>query len=417
MKRKDLLIICEYFHPDLSPTSTLITELAEDLVKNEISTDVFCAFPSYIILSDRDRHVSMQENYQGIGIRRFKYPNFNKNKVIGRLLNYFSFTFFVFINFFSLRSYTSILLLSNPPLLPYFGYLSKIVFKNRFIFLIHDTYPDNAIAIGAVKKSSVMVKMMNHINRCVFKHADSIVVLGKEMKKHLVETKAWVREERITVIPNWADRNKIKPRDKKNPFSERENLSTKFVVTYTGNIGVLQDLEIIVECANMLKNNSDIVFLFVGEGAKKEKIIGMVNQYGLTNVKFYGFKKGEEYLDVLASSDCLILTLEKCIEGLAVPSKFYTYLASGRSIIAIISQSTDIGELVENEPIGFRIDHGDLDSLSERIMFLYNNPSTCNEMAVNARKIFEESFEREKATQQYVSLIRNLVSGERILNE
>ncbi|MHC9543700.1 MAG: hypothetical protein AB9903_29660 [Vulcanimicrobiota bacterium] len=90
-----------------------------------------------------------------------------------------------------------------------------------------------------------------------------------------------------------------------------------------------------------------------------------------------------------------------------MPSKFYTYLASGRPIIAIISQSTDIGELVENEPIGFRIDHGDLDSLSERIMFLYNNPSTCNEMAVNARKILEESFEREKATQQYVSLIRD----------
>lgn len=408
MKKRDLLLLCQYFYPDAVSTGRLPTELAEDLVKHGMSVDVLCGYPSYITFGDDARKVPKEEKYKGISIKRLKYPNFKKNSKFGRLLNYFSFSFLVLGNIFSFKKYKKVLLISNPPMLPYFGYVSKKLFKNKFVYLIYDLYPDIAVALGAVGKSSIMVKVMNHINKKVFETADSIIVLGEDMKKYLEENKELKNNNTIRVIPNWVDKEKIKIKDKVNKFSVDESLDNKFVVLYSGNIGLFQDLEMLIEVANKLRIYDDIVFVFVGNGGKKWKLIDMASEYKLSNVKFYDFQPDEIYEEVLASADCLVVTLERCAEGLGVPSKTYTYLAAGRPLVGIMSDKTDIGLMIENEDIGYRVDQTDIEKLYEGILFLYNNICMREEMGQKARILFEKQFERGVITKKYYNIFKNL---------
>ena len=404
--KKDLLILCEYFYPDLAATSKLMTELAEDLVRSGLSVDAYCSYPSYVQNKSNVEGLTKKEIFKGIQIRRFQNPHFNKNTKIGRILNYFSFSFFIFINIFSLRNYRMILLLSNPPLLPIFGYISKKLFRNKYFYLIHDLYPNNAIAIGTIKNENIVAKVMRFVNNRAFNDAELIIVLGEDVKRYLCSVYETAQENKVIVIPNWADKEKIQIKDKKNPVSIKMEFDNKFIVMYTGNLGILQDLELVIECAAMIKDMDDILFVFVGEGAKKQKLIKMTEEHNLKNVKFIEFKEGEEYVETLAFADCFILTLEKCAEGLAVPSKSYTYMAAGKPIIGIISKDTDIGKIIEKENIGCRIDYGDVESLSDRIRFLYENSSTCKQLGNNARALFESNFERKRITPLYCEIVK-----------
>jgi hypothetical protein len=111
--KKELLLLSEYYYPDVSATGRLVTELAEDLVTLGMQVDVYCGYPSYLVQNEHDRDLPRRETHNGVEIYRFKYPNFNKNNTIGRLLNYFSFSLHNLLNLPSFRQYRTLFLLSN----------------------------------------------------------------------------------------------------------------------------------------------------------------------------------------------------------------------------------------------------------------------------------------------------------------
>ena len=404
MKKKDLLILCQYFYPDAASTSRLPTELAEDLCKKGLTIDAICGYPSYIKTTDSP--VPKYEKYNGIGIYRLKYPIFNKNKTLGRLLNYFSFSFLVLLKIFQFKKYENILIVSNPPLLPFFGFLSTKLFRNNFYYLIYDLYPDIAIALGAIGKDSLMAKVMNFINNCAFGTVKNIISIGDDMKQYLLNNKPQLRSEQITVIPNWVDSKKIKMLPKDSQMQNELGLANKFVVMYSGNIGLFQDLEMIIEAAEKLSNIKDLAFVFTGEGGKKAKLINMVNERKLENVKFFGYFPDEIYDKVLSCADCLVVTLEKSAEGLGVPSKTYTYLASGKPLLGILSENTDIGKMIESENIGFRVNQDEVSEFTDAILKLYNDKELSSKMGAKARSLLESKYDRSIATQKYFNLFK-----------
>jgi glycosyltransferase involved in cell wall biosynthesis len=175
------------------------------------------------------------------------------------------------------------------------------------------------------------------------------------------------------------------------------------VVLYSGNIGLIQDLDAIIEAADILKDQKDIVFLFGGEGGKKLSLMEKVSQKNLHNVSFLGYVSSGEYNDLLATADCDIVALKPGMDSFGFPVKTYSYMASGRPIIAVTEAENELYRTVRDNDIGISVTDGR--SLAEAILRLKNDPALSARLGHNGRSVLLEKFSRAIATKKYCDLI------------
>ncbi|HCN57747.1 MAG TPA: hypothetical protein DIS82_06270 [Exiguobacterium sp.] len=397
---KKILILSEFFYPDKSSTPKVLTELAEDFVKNGLDVEVICSNHSY----KGNLKLSKKEIFNGIKIARINSSNFNRNSKIGRLINYVSFTFNLFIKLLFSNRYDSILVVSNPPLIPFIAYLNKLIKNKPYYYLVHDVYPDIAVEVGAIKKDSVPYKLMNKINQLAIKNTEKLIVLGKDMKD--IFLKKGVEEQGIKIITNWSKKYKLSFEKADNAFyKERELISTLNIV-YTGNIGRFHDIETIIEIAKVsMEDLPNVRFIFVGDGFKR-KDLELAIKNGTSNIIISDYQYDASYLDVLSGADLFISTLSPRIKGLGVPSKTYSYLAAGKPIIAIMEQGTEIGDLVESENLGIRADSMEVDKVIDFIKGISSDKVKLEAMQNNVQKIFLDRYEREKVTTEFYRLLK-----------
>ena len=405
-KDKGLMILSQYFYPDLAATGQLLTELAEDLVNYGYNIKVLTAKPSYY--KNKEKYLK-EEIYREIDIYRVSATKFNKNIMIGRLSNFLS--YFISVSFkllFSKNKYP-LLIVSNPPFLPLLGFLLKKIKNQRYIYLVHDIYPDIAIRLGYLKKNSIIVKIWNQIHYRILKKAGEIIVLGDFMVEKLKEKYPDLDNNKIKIIHNWADEKKILPiKKEENWFVKKYHLSNKIVILYSGNIGLFQDLKSIIKTAERLKNHDDILFLFIGDGGGLKELKRIAKENNLTNVKFLPYQLKKDLSYSLSAADISIVTMEKGIEGLAVPSKLYGILASGRAVLGIVGKNCEVADVIKDAKCGFRIDQGDVNKLVEQIKYIYNNPQALENMGKNSRQYFEKHFTRSKMTREYYKILESI---------
>ncbi|MBC6003815.1 MAG: glycosyltransferase family 4 protein [Paeniclostridium sordellii] len=395
-----LLILSEYFYPDKSSTPKVLTELAEDIVKNGIDVDVITSDCSY---RGQNSDLKSEEVYEGINIKRVYSSKFNRNKALGRITNYLTFLVSAFINTILKKDYDYILLVSNPPILPLIGYLVNKIRKKPYIYLLHDIYPDMAVKVGAIKDDGLICKVMTAINKKIYNNAHKVIVLGKDMKQNLLNKK--VPEDKIEIITNWADKEKIYKISKVNEFSIKNNIDDTFNIIYTGNIGRFHDIETILKAAYELKKVRNIKFIFVGDGYKKKDIEAYVEKFRLENIKIFDYQYGETYNQLLNSADLFITTLDKGIEGLGVPSKTYSYLAAGKPIIAIMNKDSEIGSLVEGNKLGIRVDSGEVIRITNFILSMNRELNLYKDIQNNVEDIFNNNYERNIVTVKFVNIM------------
>ena len=405
-KDKGLMILSQYFYPDLAATGQLLTELAEDLISYGYNIKVLTAKPSYY--KNKEKY-SKEEIYRGIDIYRVSATKFNKNMMIGRLCNFLS--YFISVSFkllFSKNKYP-LLIVSNPPFLPLLGFLLKKVKNRRYIYLVHDIYPDIAIRLGYLKKNSIIVKIWYQIHYRILKKAEEIIVLGDFMVEKLKEKYPDLDNNKFKIIHNWADEKKILPiKKEENWFVKKHHLSNKIVILYSGNIGLFQDLKSIIKTAERLKNHDDILFLFIGDGGGLKELKKIAKENNLTNVKFLPYQLKKDLSYSLSAADISIVTMEKGIEGLAVPSKLYGILASGRAVLGLVGKNCEVAEIIKGAKCGYRIEQGDVDGLVEKIKYIYENPEILKIMGENSRKYFEKHFTRSQMTRKYYKILEEI---------
>ncbi|EHL68890.1 TPA: glycosyltransferase family 4 protein [Bacillus cereus] len=401
--KKNVLIMCQYFYPEYVSSATLPTDLAEDLIGKGLSVDILCGYPKEYY---EGKEVPKKEQYKGINISRVKYTEFNNKSKIGRIANFFSFFMSMLLRFPSLFKYECVLVYSNPPILPLIPYLISRITKTKFIFVAFDIYPDNALKLGAIKKDGFIEKLMKSINKRVYGYASSVVALGNEMKHYMLEQGLVSEEEKIKVIPNWYSDNKITDNDI--VFNEEfKDLREKwpFIVLYSGNMGTAQDMDTILECISMLKNREDILFIFTGHGNKVSYVKEYLNSNEIKNAKIDGFLLGSDYIDILKISDVCLVSLAEGIEGIGVPSKTYGYLAAGKPVLAIMSDKTDIAKNLREYNAGGSVMQGEAEKLKVLIMKYMSNKEGLEEASINARKIFEDLYDRKICTDMYYHMI------------
>ncbi|RID82708.1 glycosyltransferase WbuB [Mesobacillus zeae] len=398
--------MCQYFYPEYVSSATLPTELAEDLVKKGVSVDVVCGYPQVYF---KGTPVTEKEDYKGIGINRVKYTQLNNKSKIGRIINFFSFFVSVLFKMPFLFKYKTILVYSNPPILPLIPYLVSRFSKTKFIFVAFDVYPDNALILGAIKNGSFIGKLMKYINSKVYRYSSAVVALSNDMKDYLIEHKIAIKPEIIKVIPNWYSHDKLDTNGKvyNEEFKELRK-KWKFIVLYSGNMGSAQDIETILESMKKFKNSKDILFLFSGHGNKEEHVKEYIETNRIKNTRVYGFLLGNDYSDILQIADVCLVSLAKGIEGIGVPSKTYGYLAAGKPVLAIMSKETDIAKDLTKYQAGGCVEQGDSIGLQNLLLSYSDNKEILITSAAQAKKLYEKYYTREICTEKYYKLIKEI---------
>lgn len=282
MKKRKILILCQYFYPEYVSSATLPTQLAEDLTAKGLDVDVLCGWPYEYTNAE---YIKNTEQYKGISIRRLSYSRFNNKSKIGRIINFFSLFLKFGLSIPRMLKYDHILVYSNPPILPLIPDILHRVLKKRFSFVVYDIAPDNAIKIGATRPGSMIDKLMRYINKRVYQDADNVIVLGTEMKDYLIKHQISKRPDNIHVIPNWYDTvNLAEDHIYNETFKDCRQKYDK-ILLYSGNMGQLQDMDTIIDFLKMNKNQMDTLTILCGHGKKFQKVHQAIQQYDISNVK------------------------------------------------------------------------------------------------------------------------------------
>ena len=403
MKKKDVLFLCQFFYPEYVSSATLPYDTAVALKNAGFSVDALCGYPHEYA---DGKEVPVKEDVNGIGIHRVKYIQMDRKKFIGRLVNYFSLTFMMAMHLFKLAKYKSVIVYSNPPLLPWVAAWAKKLFGTRLIFVAYDLYPEIAVRMGALRDGNIICRLMSHINQAVYKHADQVIALSSEMKAYIAENRP-IKEDCITVIPNWYEQQPEETGDRKKDNTFSELIQNRFTVSYFGNMGTAQDMETILGAMRLLKDDEGICFLLAGHGNKLDQLRETVEKEGIGNVYMQSFLRGKAFRDALRISDAALVSLEKGLVGLCVPSKTYSYMGQGIPLLAIM-EPCDIVSDIESGA-GMWVRNGEANALADAIRKMRDDAESVNAMRNKCRTLFEEKYTTDICTKQYVNTIQKLL--------
>jgi glycosyltransferase involved in cell wall biosynthesis len=401
----NVAILSQYFFPELISTGQLLTELAEDLVGLGCSVLVVAGQPTYYESS----RVPPEMEHRGIKILRVGNTQLEKNSIPGKILNSTTFFLGTVRKSLALPRDTVVLVVTNPPILPFVPYLLSFLRKQKYLCLIHDVYPDIAVRLGYLQKNGVLSGLWERMNQRMMHGAAAVIVLGRDMEEKIREKLDRSDWWKIRLIPNWSDEDAIRPIEKaENPFLQEIGLSpSTFIVQYSGNMGLSHGMETIVGAASRLQD-IPVRFLFIGGGGKREKVGKMVADLGLENVLFLPYQPKENLRYSLACSDVSLVCLEEGVEGLSVPSKYYGILASGRPVIALMAERSEVAMSVRESGCGYVVPPSDPAVLAERIRYLFDHPDAVREMGKKARESLERNYSRRVVAEKYLDLLREV---------
>ncbi|WP_306010174.1 glycosyltransferase family 4 protein [Bacillus sp. MMSF_3328] len=407
-KKKDVLFLCQYFYPEYISSATLPFDTAHSLSNAGFSVEVLCGYPKEYNLSNK---VPLREKYKNIDIKRLKYIQLKRSNIIGRLINYFSFTSAVALRFMKLRNYKTIMVYSNPPVLPFIAALANKFFDTKIIFVCYDIYPEIAHVTNTISQKSLISRVMKFINKGIYKRLNKVVALSNEMKSYLLEHRPALSADQVEVIPNWYEDKGVSNSSASidNKLFKSIKKDGNLVVSYFGNMGIAQDLDTIIDAIRKLKNDSNVQFLFAGHGNKMHLLKDIVKNEELNNVTVFDFLHGQDFQDALNISDCFIVSLSDGLTGLAVPSKTYSYMMASKPVIAIIGEESDIAKDLKENNAGYAMKAGESYNLVKAIEELRDDYNKREYMGKKSRGIFLEKYTKEKCTQQYVNLMKKIL--------
>ncbi len=404
-----ILLLNQHFYPEIAATSQLATDLAEDLTLKGFFVSVITGMPSYTESeSESFKDISKYQEYKNIKIYRVFTTSFNRHTKVGRLCNYLSFYFFAFCRLLFLKKNDVIITMSTPPYLALLGVFLKKLKRTRLVFWLQDVYPDLAVGFGVIHSKSWITKILQAISNYIYHQSDAIIAIGKSMMQHLINK--GVSEKKIILIDNWAD-----PKDFDiipgilNPIRQKFNLENKFVIVYSGNMGVVHDFELVKQAMLRYKENSDFAFLFIGEGKKKLELIAYCQEKEIHNVFFLPYQPREMIRFSMRAGDVALITQEKRTIGLVVPSKFYGSIAAGRPILAVAPIQSELGQMIQKYQCGLCIDNDDSQGFLDAIEKFRKDTKFYQISAQNSQDIFGRYFSRSVATERFADFIKEIL--------
>ena len=399
-----VLAVNQFYAPDHSATSQLLTELCDALVEGGDSVTVVASSGTYL----GGARLAARETLNGVEVRRVGATSLGKRTVAHRLADYGSFGALALAELAAVPRPDVILTLTTPPML---AVVAAVVARARGVPLvtwIQDVYPEVAVAFGVLGANHPATRALELAARASHRAARLGVVLSEGMASRVVAQGQ--RADRLRVIPNWSDSALIAPvAPQWNTFRREHGLEDRFVAMYSGNLGAGHELLPFVEAARRLEaSRPDLVFAFVGDGVRRAST--QASARGLRNVRFFPYQPREHLAESLSAADVHLASLQEGLDGLLVPSKLYGVLAAGRPLLYAGPAACELSRVIERDRLGWRVPPGDVTAIVEALTTATTDAAATRAMGERAHAVFLAQYDRSLAVARWRAVLTEAVS-------
>ena len=393
-----IFFVNRYFHPDVSATSALVSDLAFDLATER---------QVYVITSQQcydnpKFRLPAAEIIQSVRIIRVPATQFGRARLIGRAVDYLS---FYAAAWRALRNLVQrddlVVAMTDPPLLSIVAMQAARRRGARLINWLQDIYPEVAVELGVPLIRGPVRSGLSYLRDQTLRRAAANVVVGQRMAEKIASR--GVSSDHVHVIPNWTEDDQISPMaSADNPLRREWGLVDKFVIGYSGNLGRAHEFQTVVRAAERLRCYPHIMFLFVGGGHRMHELAQIVKARGLSSTfRFFPYQDRTNLKHSLAVPDLHWISLRPSVEGMIVPSKLYGIAAAGRPTIAIMARDGEIARLVREHECGIVIEPGHAEELADTLLRLSTDQQSLVAMGSRARAMLEAHFTRRQALDRW----------------
>lgn len=400
-----VLIVSQYYDPEPIPKPA---ELAQALQARGHQVHVITGLPNYpsgrLYPGFRFRVLSKEER-SGVPIVRALTIPYHGSSLIGRFLNYCSFAIFAIIG--SIKTPPcDVIYVWHPPLT--IGLSASIIGLLKqapFVYDVQDIWPDSMLWSGVMTNRWV-IGLLHRLENFIYRRAKHLLVVTSGARNNLL--KKGVPPDKVTVAPHWVNEDLLQPKadDDGMDLRQKFGLGNRMVVMFAGNIGLVQGLEAVLQCAELLREDPDIVFVLVGDGADRERLRSLARSLALPNVVFIDRQPLKAMPSFFACADALLVHLNSSeLSQVSIPTKTLAYLAAGRPIIMAVDGAS--AELVTQARAGLVVPPENPKALAEAVLTLMKlSPTERMAMGENGRTFLSTEFARERILDQYESILR-----------
>jgi len=402
-----ILLIHQAFAALDEPGGTRHHELARYLAARGHRVTVIASPISYLT-GRKSEHAVEKEIHESGGlihiIRPYAYPAWHRS-FFHRLLSFFSFMVSSFGAGLRVRD-IDLVWGTSPPIFQ--GVTAWAIARLRrvpFLFEVRDLWPAFAVAVGVIR-NRVLIRASEMLERFLYRGADVVVVNSPGFIDHVQACGS----RRVELVPNGADPRMFRPQDRGAEFRRQHGLEGRFVVLYAGAHGLSNDLDVVLDAADHLRDRPDVALVLLGDGKEKARLVQRAEEMHLDNVRFLDPLPKEEMAAPLAAADaCLAILKPVDMYKTVYPNKVFDYMAAGRAVILAIDGV--IREVVEAANAGVFVPPGDAKALAEAIRTLADDPASCLAMGERGRRYIEAHFDRQALAARLERLMKEAARG------
>jgi len=418
--KKRILIYAHYYAPDVASTGQILQDLAEGMTE-EFDVTVICTVPSYTgtIAEEYKGKEFYREEINGVHVLRVPVPEFNKSNKKSRVKNLLSYYWGARTATKMVGAQDYVFSISQPPIMGgMLGVYGKKKLRAKYIYCIQDFNPEQIMATGYIRFKSLL-KMAMWLDMRSCRKSDLVVTVGRDLCKTLENRFRGKKLPEYVMINNWIDEEKIKPLPIDDPdvaaFRKQFGLDGKFVIMYSGNIGLYYDLEglfHVIESVQEMKtpDGREVVFAFVGEGSVLGSLKDFQQMHKMKNVVFIPYQDKDRLVYSLNAANVHWCVNAKGIKGVSCPSKFYGIAAAGKPVLAVLENGTEIRMLIEEIGCGKCAEPGDYQRIAENIEWfvLHDGDEELSTMGRSGREYLMNHLTKEHSIAKYIEAISKI---------
>lgn len=397
---------CSYYLPETAASLYITDNIVHACADKGIEVDLYTPSPTRNVPDGSLWEREEQQMDGKLRIHRFHLYGEGKNPML-RALRYFLGEF-ILLHYCMWKKYDVAFVDSTPPIQGLKMPLIKWLKRKPTIYNVQDIFPDSLVGTGLTHEGSLIWKIGRIVEKITYRYADKIIVISEDFKKNIMAK--GVPEDKIVVIYNWVDQNKVVdvPREENKLFDVYGLERSKFYITYNGNIGLTQNMDMLLDVAKELQEEyEDIHFVLVGNGAYLDEVKRKVADQQLENVHLLPFQPYEDISHVFSLGDASLVISKPGVGANSVPSKTWSIMSASRPVLANFDEN-ELKTIIENNHCGIFTKAGDKDAFKESILTLYNHRELCKEYGHNGRKFVLDNLTREVGTQKYVDVIKEV---------
>lgn len=421
MSKKNLLIYAHYYVPDTASTGQILRELAEGML-DKFHITVICVVPSYLGTIEEKYKAKKYypETINGVKVLRIRVPEFSKTNKVSRVKNILSYFFGAMAATMKVGKQDYVFSISQPPILGgLLGIWGKWMKHAKYIYNIQDFNPEQVLAVG-YSKSKLITNAMMWFDKFSCKRSDLIITVGRDLVKTVHNRFQGKKVPKTVMINNWIDEKEIYPLDENHPrvqdFKKKYGLEDKFVIMYSGNIGLYYDLENLMKVIEKFKpgtktdDGREVIFAFVGAGSVLDKLVAYKEEKQMENVVFIPYQDKADLIYSLNAGDVHWCVNAKGIKGVSCPSKYYGIAAASKSVLAVLEKDSEIRCIIEETEGGLCAEPGDYETVAKNLRWFIENAGTGRVVAMGkrSRKNLVQNLTRDVSVKKYAEEILKL---------